>query len=95
MATLAAIRHLLIAGKTSAVGLALVPYYKHFLFMLKILGTRKLTNSNGNFTEFSYNKELHHDIEVTVQMLEKSGGPDAYLNIKYMLPTYESCDKCI
>ncbi|KOB71994.1 Uncharacterized protein OBRU01_12854 [Operophtera brumata] len=30
-------------------------------------------------------------IEDTLQILEKYGGPDAFINIKYMIPTYESC----
>ena len=27
----------------------------------------------------------------TLEILEKHGGPDAFINIKYMVPTYESC----
>jgi hypothetical protein len=27
----------------------------------------------------------------TLALFEQRGGPDAYINIKYMLPTYESC----
>lgn len=30
-------------------------------------------------------------IEDTLQILERCGGPDAYINIKYIIPTYESC----
>lgn len=30
-------------------------------------------------------------IEDTLQILERYGGPDAFINIKYMVPTYESC----
>ena len=30
-------------------------------------------------------------IEDTLQILERYGGPDAFINIKYMIPTYESC----
>jgi len=30
-------------------------------------------------------------INETLEMLEMHGGPDAYINIKYMIPTYESC----
>jgi DNA-directed RNA polymerase III subunit RPC1 len=32
--------------------------------------------------------ELIHE---TLEMLEMFGGQDAYINIKYMIPTYESC----
>jgi hypothetical protein len=26
-----------------------------------------------------------------LELFEKHGGEDAYINIKYMIPTYESC----
>lgn len=37
------------------------------------------------------NENLGDLIEETLQLLEKSGGEDAFVNIKYMVPTYESC----
>lgn len=30
-------------------------------------------------------------VEETLQVLERHGGEDAFINIKYMVPTYESC----
>lgn len=30
-------------------------------------------------------------INDTLEELERRGGPDAFINIKYMVPTYESC----
>lgn len=30
-------------------------------------------------------------IDETLQVLEMHGGEDAFINIKYMVPTYESC----
>lgn len=30
-------------------------------------------------------------IQDTLEVLEKYGGEDAFINIKYMVPTYESC----
>lgn len=30
-------------------------------------------------------------IDETLQLLERYGGEDAFINIKYMVPTYESC----
>ena len=39
--------------------------------------------------------EDHRNIAVMVEdlinQLERAGGADAFLNIKYMVPTYESC----
>lgn len=37
---------------------------------------------------FGHIGELIHE---TLQKLEKRGGPDAFINIKYLVPTYESC----
>lgn len=30
-------------------------------------------------------------IDETLMILEKYGGEDAFINIKYIVPTYESC----
>ena len=30
-------------------------------------------------------------IQETLELMERHGGEDAYINIKYMVPTYESC----
>jgi hypothetical protein len=30
-------------------------------------------------------------ISETLETMERHGGPDAFINIKYMIPTYESC----
>ena len=30
-------------------------------------------------------------IQETLELLEMHGGEDAFINIKYMIPTYESC----
>jgi hypothetical protein len=30
-------------------------------------------------------------IQDTLELFEKTGGEDAFINIKYMIPTYESC----
>ena len=30
-------------------------------------------------------------IQETLEVLERHGGDDAYINIKYMIPSYESC----
>ncbi len=32
-------------------------------------------------------------IQDTLEMMEQNGGSDAFANIKYMIPTYESCLK--
>ena len=38
-----------------------------------------------------YQENIGDLIQETLEILEKRGGPDAFINIKYMIPTYESC----
>lgn len=47
----------------------------------------------GDKIEYSQrkNENLGDLIQQTLEILEKNGGEDAYINIKYMIPTYESC----
>lgn len=73
------------------VGEALVPYYRQILPVLNLF---KNKNSNtGDSIEYSQRKRLNMGdlIEETLQLLEMEGGEDAFINIKYMIPTYESC----
>ena len=37
------------------------------------------------------NRDMGVLINDTLQVLEQHGGVDAFINIKYMIPTYESC----
>jgi hypothetical protein len=37
------------------------------------------------------NNDLGELIQKTLEILEIKGGEDAFINIKYMVPTYESC----
>ena len=34
--------------------------------------------------------EFNEDEQYTLEEMEKTGGPEAYINIKYMIPTYQS-----
>ena len=73
------------------VGEALVPYYRQ---ILPVLNLYKDINLNlGDRIEYSQRKHLNIGdlIHETLQLLERHGGEDAFINIKYMIPTYESC----
>jgi len=72
------------------IGEALVPYYRQ---MLPVLNIFKQKNVNlGNSIEYSQQKRenLGDLINETLEKLEMTGGEDAYINLKYMVPTYES-----
>jgi len=69
---------------------ALVPYYRQ---ILPIFNEFFLANHNlGDKIEYSQRKKtnLSDLIHETLEEMEKTGGPEAYINIKYMLPTYQS-----
>jgi len=73
------------------IGEALVPYYRQILPVLNIF---KNHNSNiGDKIDYSQRKgmNLGELIAETLEVLETHGGEDAFINIKYMIPTYESC----
>lgn len=47
----------------------------------------------GGDIDFGQKDDLNlgDTIDKTLQVLEMTGGSNAYLHIKYMVPTYESC----
>lgn len=73
------------------IGEALVPYYRQLLPIFNLLKSKN--KNSGDSIDYAQRKrnnvgELIHE---TLEMLEMYGGQDAYINIKYMIPTYESC----
>merc|ERR1712014_255252 len=73
------------------IGEALVPYYRQILPVFNIF---KNKNQNiGDKMEYGQRKRMNIGdlIAETLTILETHGGEDAFINIKYMIPTYESC----
>lgn len=73
------------------VGEALVPYYRQLLPVLNIF---KTCNINcGDHIDYSQmrGENVSDLINETLELMEKTGGEDAFINIKYLIPTYESC----
>ena len=62
-----------------------IKYVIFFLF-LTIVNT-----GDGIDYHQRYQENIGDLIQETLEILEKRGGPDAFINIKYMIPTYESC----
>jgi len=72
-------------------GEALVPYYRQ---LLPIFNLYKNFNSNiGDHIDYGQRKKknLGDLIQECLEIMELNGGDDAFINIKYMIPTYESC----
>jgi hypothetical protein len=87
--TLKALQALILSG--DMVGEALVPYYRQLLPVFNVFKDQQ-TNT-GDAIDYSQRKRqnLGHLVDETLQILETHGGEDAFINIKYMIPTYESC----
>ncbi len=84
------------------IGEALVPYYRQILPMFNLFKRktckyfpfcREFVVNIGDKIDYGqrYNTRIGELIQDTLEILEKHGGEDAYINIKYMIPTYESC----
>uniref|UniRef100_A0A1A9WPP2 Uncharacterized protein n=1 Tax=Glossina brevipalpis TaxID=37001 RepID=A0A1A9WPP2_9MUSC len=87
--TLKIIQQLVLSS--DSVGPALVPFYRQ---LLPMFNAYKVKNLNcGDEIDYSQKNNLNVGdlIDETLQVLELHGGEDAFINIKYMVPTYESC----
>lgn len=86
--TLKAMQKLLSSASTA--GEALVPYYRQLLPIFNLF----ISKRKGKEGETDYAQRRREDVsalvEETLKMLEETGGPDAFVNIKYMIPTYQS-----
>lgn len=72
------------------IGQALVPYYRQVLPVFNIF-----INNNENLgdgIDYSQRKRMNLGelISETLEQLEIHGGEDAFINIKYLVPTYQS-----
>jgi Parkin co-regulated protein len=74
------------------IGEALVPYYRNFLGLLAMWYSATPTLAGGDGIDYAQQKrkELGALVRETLERLERSGGEDAFINIKYLIPTYES-----
>ncbi|CAH2991432.1 unnamed protein product [Chilo suppressalis] len=81
----------MIVTGSDKVGEALVPYYRQILPTLNLFKSRNRNLGSGIDHTTTRDENVADLIEDTLQILERYGGPDAFINIKYMIPTYESC----
>lgn len=73
------------------IGEALVPYYRQILPVLNLF--KGCDRNVGDQIDYAQRKRMNMGelIQETLELFEVHGGEDAYINIKYMVPTYESC----
>ncbi|KAF5282464.1 hypothetical protein FQA39_LY17579 [Lamprigera yunnana] len=89
MNTLKVLQHLVQAG--DMIGESLVPYYRQILPVLNLY--KEINVNSGDEIDYSQmrGENLADVINETLETLETFGGEDAFINIKYIIPTYESC----
>ena len=77
-------------GKDGLIGLSLVPYYRQILPVLNIF--IRCNDDLGDKIDYGqrHNDNLGDLIQETLELLEENGGEDAFINIKYLIPTYQS-----
>ena len=76
---------------SDTIGEALVPYYRQILPIMNLFKTKNL--NMGDKIDYYQRKgnNLGDLIQQTLELFEMHGGEYAFINIKYMVPTYESC----
>lgn len=79
-----------VAGGSGLIGQALVPYYRQILPVLNIFINN--TSNIGDAIDYGQrrNANIGELIHSTLEQLEIHGGDDAFINIKYLVPTYQS-----
>ncbi|KAK5926084.1 hypothetical protein CgunFtcFv8_021684 [Champsocephalus gunnari] len=87
--TLKALQQLVMCGGT--VGEALVPYFRQILPIFNIFKNMKINSGDGIVYGQQKKQNIGELIQETLVMFERYGGKDAFINIKYMVPTYQSC----
>lgn len=87
--TLKILQHLVVSA--DLVGEALVPYYRQILPILNIFKNKNINSGDGIDYSQQKRENIGDLIQETLEAFEQYGGEDAFINIKYMIPTYESC----
>ncbi|XP_076373754.1 parkin coregulated gene protein-like isoform X1 [Tachypleus tridentatus] len=87
--TLKILQHLVRSAEL--VGQALVPYYRQILPILNIFKHKNLNTGDGIDYSQQKRENIGDLIQETLEVFETTGGEHAFINIKYMIPTYESC----
>ena len=72
---------------------AMLPYFRQILPILNIFAQRYMSTKMGIDDEKRGERKVEDLIQELLNALELHAGPDAYLNIRYMVPSYTSALK--
>ncbi|KAL1139523.1 hypothetical protein AAG570_006506 [Ranatra chinensis] len=87
--TLKVLQHLVTSA--DMIGESLVPYYRQILPALNFYKDMNVNSGDGIDYSQQKRENIGDLVQETLEILERYGGEDAFINIKYMIPTYESC----
>ena len=78
-----------------SLNIAVTRYIRFMRYILTLIWREFFSTHLVNVGDgIDYHQRFHENvgdlIQDTLEVLEKRGGPDAFINIKYMIPTYES-----
>lgn len=76
-------------AKIPGLGVLLVPYYRQLLPVLNLFKNKRRNMGDSMDFKQKTRRDVSEMILDTLELLEQTGGPDAFVNIKYMVPTYE------
>jgi hypothetical protein len=79
-----------VSGGQGLIGQALVPYYRQILPVLNIFVNKNHNMGDGIDYGQRKRRNMGELINQTLEQLEIHGGEDAFINIKYLIPTYQS-----
>jgi len=74
----------------SLIGQALVPYYRQLLPIFNIFNNQRINVGDAIVYGQQTHECLSELIDETLELFEAHGGADAFINIKYLVPTYQS-----
>ncbi|XP_028294229.1 parkin coregulated gene protein homolog isoform X2 [Gouania willdenowi] len=89
--TMIVLQHLVMSAQH--VGEALVPFYRQILPLFNLFKNEKKFLSYRIDYSQQMNVSIGDLISETLEMFERFGGENAFINIKYMIPTYQSFKK--
>lgn len=72
-------------------GPALVPYFRQILPVLNQYFSQNVNIGDRIYYGQRKNENIGDLVNETLELLETKGGADALINIKYMVPCYQSC----
>lgn len=83
------LQQLVLSGES--IGQLLVPYYRQILPIFNLYKNKNVNIGDG--IDYGQRKRTNVGdlVAETLELFEIHGGEDAFINIKYMIPTYESC----